>query len=290
MTDDDRRTRLLDTGSPDGRKPVADRWSGFRTWFQPVSSGAGPSRIRLFCFPHAGGSASAFSSWRGGVPDGLEIHAAQLPGRESRITEPPISALDELVDQLTTAIEPAIETGERFALFGHSAGALVAWELARSVRGRFGIGPVHLFVSACQSPSNANAGYDDLHGLDDTDLLARLGEMNGTPAEAMDNPELMRMVLPVIRADFSLFAGYDAALDAAPDAAPAGVLDCSVTVLGGDRDPVVAPDVLARWAEATTAELDVQVLPGDHFYLTDPRSDVLGVIGARLALTTSGNV
>lgn len=282
MTDDDRRTRLFDTGSSDGRKPVADGWSGFRTWFQPVSSGAGPSRIRLFCFPHAGGAASAFSSWRGGMPDGLEIHAAQLPGRESRIMEPPISALDELVDQLTTAIEPAIETGEQFALFGHSAGALIAWELARSVRGRFGIGPVHLFVSACQSPSNVRAGYDDLHGLDDTDLLARLGEMNGTPAEAMANPELMRMVLPVIRADFGLFAGYDAALS--------GVLDCPVTVLGGDRDPVVAPDALARWAEATTAEVDVQVLPGDHFYLTDPRSGVLGVIGTRLALTTSGNV
>ncbi|WP_370964551.1 thioesterase II family protein [Amycolatopsis sp. cg9] len=286
MTDDDRRTRLPDTGSPDGRKPVADRWPGFRTWFRPVSSGAGPSRIRLFCFPHAGGSASAFSSWRAGVPDGLEIHAAQLPGRESRIMEPPISALDELVDQLTTALEPAIETGERFALFGHSAGALVAWELARSVRGRFGIGPVHLFVSACQSPSNVRAGYDDLHGLDDADLLARLGKMNGIPAEAMANPELMRMVLPVIQADFSLLAGYDAALDAAP----AGVLDCPVTALGGDRDPVVAPGALTRWAEVTTAELDVRVLPGDHFYLTDPRSDVLGVIGARLALTTSGNV
>jgi medium-chain acyl-[acyl-carrier-protein] hydrolase len=203
-----------------------------------------------------------------------------LPGRESRIAEPLIGGLDELIDRLTTAVEPV--TGEEFALFGHSAGALVAWELARSLRRRCGVGPVHLFVSACQSPSNVRAGYDDLQGLDDTALLARLGEMNGTPAEALGNPELMRMVLPVVRADFGLFADYDTA--------PADVLDCPVTVLGGDRDPVVSPGVLARWAEATTGELAVRVLPGDHFYLTDPRSDVLGVIDARLALTTPGNV
>jgi medium-chain acyl-[acyl-carrier-protein] hydrolase len=266
MTDDDRGTRFLP--------------AEFRTWFQPVAAGTGPSRIRLFCFPHAGGAASTFSPWRGEVPAGLEVHAAQLPGRESRIMERPIGRLDELVDRLTAAIEPA--TADRFALFGHSAGALIVWELARSLRRRGGAGPVHLFVSACQPPTHVHEGHQDLHGLDDAELLARLREMNGTSAEAMANPELMRMVLPAIRSDLGLFAGYDAA--------PDDVLDCPVTAIGGDRDRVVPPDLLAGWGAATSGELAVRVLHGDHFYLIDPRNDVLGVIGARLATTTPENV
>jgi surfactin synthase thioesterase subunit/acyl carrier protein len=244
-----------------------------QTWFQPVSCGSGPSPVRLFCFPHAGGAASTFRPWRSTAPSGLEIYAAQLPGRESRILEPPVGRLDELVDRLTTAMKPAVD-GE-YALFGHSVGALIALAVARSLRRTAGVTPVHLFVSACQPPSTVSSSYEDLYGLDESDLLARLRDMNGTPAEAMDNPELMRLVLPAIRSDLGLLAGYEAA--------PDDVLDCPVTVLGGDHDSVVPPELLGLWAETTTGEVEVRVLEGDHFYLTDPRNDVLGIIGARLA-------
>jgi len=246
----------------------------FRTWFQPVRSSTGRDRIRLFCFAHAGGSASTFRPWSAGGPDGLEIHAARLPGRESRITEPPITELDELIDRLTAAIEPAV-TG-RFALFGHSMGALVAWELTRSLRRTLGAVPEHLFVSASLAPSRAKRDYEGLAALGDAQLLARLREMNGTPAEAMDNPELMQLVLPTVRCDFGLFADYRPA--------PGDVPDCPLTVLGGDRDTIVPPDALAAWAEATSGDVDIRVLAGDHFYLTDPRSDVLGIIRTRLGL------
>jgi len=284
MTDEASAARRLSAGPRDGQRPAATANSGwpgfppdplaFRTWFQPVFLGSGSSRIRLFCFPHAGGAASTFRPWSTGVPDGLEIHAAQLPGRESRILERPIDRFDELIDRLTAAIEPAAT--DEFALFGHSAGALIAWELARSLRRSGGPAPVHLFVSACQPPSNVRSSYRDLHELGDTELLAKLREMNGTPAEAMNNPELMRLVLPVIRSDLALFADYDAA--------PGDILDCPVTVLGGARDPLVPPDALALWADATSGEVETRVLDGDHFYLTDPRSDVLGIIGKRLGL------
>ncbi len=283
MTDEDVQAQRLPAGPPAGRGPTAIPDGGrpgsppappvFENWFHLVSSGTGASRIRLFCFPHAGGAASTFRPWRTGAPGGLEIYAAQLPGRESRILERPIGRLDELIDRLTTAIEPAA-AGE-FALFGHSAGALIAWELAHSLRRTIGVTPVHLFVSACQPPSNVRSNYQDLRGLDDTELVARVREMNGTPAEVIVNPELMRLVLPAIRSDLGLFADYEAP--------PGDVLDCPVTVLGGDRDPFVPLDVLELWAETTSGEVAVRVLDGDHYYLTDPRSDVLGVIGKRLA-------
>lgn len=229
---------------------------------RPVKSG-----MRLICFPYAGGGASVFRSWADSefLAD-IEVCAVQLPGRETRITEPPVGNLRQLVERLREALEPYCD--RPFAFFGHSIGALVSFELARELRRRGGIEPSHLFVSGCPAPHLPCP--ERICDLSEGEFLDRLDRFNGTPSEALNHPELMRMMLPTLRADFALRDRY-----LYREEPP---LNCSITALGGMSDAHVDGLMLQAWRQHTCERFQLWLLQGDHFFLRSAQGHVLEVL------------
>jgi surfactin synthase thioesterase subunit len=229
------------------------------------------ARVRLFCFPYAGAGASVFHTWPALVPASVEVCLIQLPGREGRLLEPACSELPVLVERLGHAVGPWLD--RPFAFFGHSMGALVAFELARTLRKGTAAEPAHLFVSAHCAPHLRTRG-PLLHRLTDSELLLRLRQLNGTPDEVLASVELMRLLLPTLRADCRLCETYEHS--------PGEPLACGVTALGGREDAAVAGAELEAWRRHTRGPFDVQMLPGDHFYLHSARTRLLRLIVGRL--------
>lgn len=229
-----------------------------------------PARLRLVCFPHAGGTADFYRDWAAALPPQIELVAAQYPGRRERIAEPPIDEMDRLAAELATALTAT--TARPYAFFGHSMGAAVAYETLLRLR-RAGLpGPTRLFVSGREAPRHAHGG--DVHRRDDAGLLAELARLGGTAPEVLTVPELQALVLPPVRADYRLIETYRPG--------PAEPLDVPVTAFVGDADPDVPADQATHWAETTTAGFDLQIFPGDHFYLTPLRLAVVAEIVRRL--------
>lgn len=233
----------------------------------PAAAGHGPwiayhrprpaPRVRLFCFPYAGGGASIYRGWSAALHPDIEVWPVQLPGREGRIREPAFSRADELVAALLGGLAEPLARGP-FAFFGHSMGALIAFELARALRLAGTAGPLHLFVSARRSP-DLPARDDDIHDLPEPEFRARLRELNGTPEAVLEHPELMDLLGPLLRADFTLSETHDFV--------PGPPLACPITAFGGRDDADVTADDLSAWRRQTTAAYRLTMLAGDHFFL-----------------------
>ncbi|WP_433323781.1 thioesterase II family protein [Spirillospora sp. CA-294931] len=227
--------------------------------------------LRLICVPHGGGGASAFLGWAELLPPGVELIAVQYPGREDRLGEPAPRDLDALVHALADAVAPL--TGVPYALFGHSMGATVAYELAHELARRGLRGPVHLVASAREAPHDEKGG--DVHRGDDAALHAELARLGATDPEVLADPELRAMIFAYVREDYRLIETYR------PRALPP--LDCPVTVFVGEDDPDLTPGEAARWSHATRRETRLEVFPGDHFYLVPHRHAVLAELRRVLA-------
>lgn len=224
---------------------------------------------RLYCVPYAGGSSVIFSSWSALLGPAVEICPLVLPGREERFSEPAATVMAELVAELADALteEPDLP----FAIFGHSMGGLVAFELARQLEQLAAPMPTQLFLSACapvRAPERTRR-----HGLSDPDLIEELRLMNGTPAEFFDEPDLMELLLPTIRADFQLAEAYTA---------PAGSrIGVPITAFAGEDDASVKPAEVAGWQAHTTKDFTLHRLSGDHFFIHDV-APVLAVVAGAL--------
>lgn len=217
----------------------------------------GAAEIRLFCFPYAGAGAAAFRTWQRWFPPEIEIRGIDLPGRASRWAEPPLNAMAALVAVLAGDLAPLLDVP--FAFFGHSMGALVAFELARHLRRRGRPLPFHLIVSAARAPQIPDP-EPPLSMLPDGALLAHLIRLNGFPAEILRNPEFLKLMLPVFRADITLCDAYRPAADAP--------LECPISAFGGLQDNRVPGAHLAAWKAHTQAAFRLRFFPGDHFYLS----------------------
>jgi surfactin synthase thioesterase subunit len=228
--------------------------------------------VRLFCLPYAGGAASIYEPWRDAFGAGVEVCAIEPPGRQTRLREPAYTRLDLLVEALATAI--ADELDVPYALFGHSMGSLLAFELARELRRRGAAEPCALFVAGGAAPRLPNL-KPPVHAAPDAQVFARLRELGGLPAEVHDEPELMRLFLPTIRADFALFETYEYR--------PQPPLDCPVVAFTGSEDREITPTRLAPWAEETTGRFEYHVLPGGHFFLRTSQTALLDLIRSGLA-------
>jgi medium-chain acyl-[acyl-carrier-protein] hydrolase len=226
--------------------------------------------LRLFCVPYAGGSASVFRSWGRLLPDWIEVCAIQLPGREERLGEPAFRQVDRLLPALIERLRPALD--RPFALFGHSMGAVIAYELTRALTDE-GQRPVHLIVSGQRAPHLPLQRPTSYH-LSDPDFRERLRVLNGTPGPVLQEPELMRMVLPLLRCDFELSETYRRER--------AEPLDCPITALGGRDDGEVDPDGVAAWRETTRGPVEIRMFPGDHFFLHGQRAALLDTVAATL--------
>jgi medium-chain acyl-[acyl-carrier-protein] hydrolase len=234
------------------------------------------AEVRLFFFPYAGGGSAAYAGWRGLFPAGVEMHAICLPGRESRLREPPLSRLGALVEALDQALVPLLDLP--FAFFGHSLGALVSFELARRLRRRSRAGPLHLFVSGCRAPQSERR-RSPKHGLADAAFIAALQALNGTPRAVLEDAELMQCFLPSLRADFTMFETYSYANEAP--------LVCPIVAFGGLQDPEIDEGELTGWKCQTSASFAHYMFAGDHFFLQDSRLTIAQAIvrhlGAHLA-------
>ena len=221
--------------------------------------------MRLLCFPYAGGGASIYRTWPSSLPPEIEVLPVQLPGREARIREPAFTSLPPLIDGLLPALGRGLLDGP-VAFFGHSMGALVAYELARALRDAGSPRPLHLFVSARRAP-DLPARTAPIHALPEPEFRQRLRELNGTPEAVLEHPELMELLGPTLRADFTLIETYE------PTSAPP--LDCPITAFGGVDDPDVSEEEMAAWRRFTTAAFQLRMLPGDHFFLAQDSGEAL---------------
>jgi medium-chain acyl-[acyl-carrier-protein] hydrolase len=232
--------------------------------------------VRLFCFPYGGGGNSIFRAWQKSLPEAIEICPVQLPGRESRIKEPPFTELSPLVLAAAQALAPQLD--KPFAFFGHSMGALVSFELARHLRRGGGPQPVHLFVSGRCSPQTLK---EPLAGdLPDSEFSEVLRRSNGTPEEVLENRELMELMLPVVRADFAVCNSYVYA--------PEPPFSFPITAFGGLEDRGVGRDCIEGWREHTTGPFVLRMLPGNHFFLNTSTGPLLEAISKELERDVRG--
>ncbi len=228
---------------------------------------------RLFCIPPAGRGASAFRAWPDYLPPSVEVNAVQLPGRENRIMEEPLSDVRSIVDRLAEIVEP--ELGARWAVFGHSMGALVAFELVRELRRRGSRPPEHLFASGFRAPQ-VPGRHPPIHTLTDDAFVAEVNlRYEAVPAEARANAELLELFLPGLRADVAVCDTYSYAEDAP--------LDLPIHAFGGDGDHHVTVADLEAWREQTTTSFELTLLPGGHFFVESARRDLLNALARKLA-------
>ncbi|WP_035804934.1 thioesterase II family protein [Kitasatospora mediocidica] len=222
------------------------------------------ARLRLYCFPHSGGSPGEYLRWAEGLP-GIEVWGVQAPGRAGRLWEDPYERMDELVGALVTE---ARFTGP-FAFFGHSLGALVGYETARALRAAGRPGPDLLFASALCAPVHQPVRAP-LSGLSDAAVLDAVQDRFGQlPADVFEDEELRGRILGCLRADFAVLDGYRHA--------PGPLLECPVVVLGGTED--TEPESgLRDWAAHTTGWSDLHFLPGGHFYLREQHDAVHRIV------------
>ncbi|HLA33205.1 MAG TPA: alpha/beta fold hydrolase [Pseudomonas sp.] len=241
-------------------------------WFSVLARGHAPAALRLYCFPYAGAGHTVFQHWRARLAEDIELALIKLPGRGARFGEPQAASLDALAGALAQAIEDAEEGPEQFAFFGHSMGALLAFETARALQKR-GLAPSALLVSARTAPS-AQGWRERLSDLPDEAFLAHIHGMNGLPQEVLDNPEWLALFLPIIRADFALCENYRYR--------PGLPLACPIGVLAGRDDANVPLPLLAAWAGETRAGCQTQLFSGGHFYLFEREAELLGLIQRQL--------
>ena len=215
------------------------------------------SKLRLFCFPYAGGGALTFQKWHTQLPQQVEICAIQLPGRENRLRETPFNQLKPLMGELIEIILPYLD--KPFAVFGHSMGAIIAFEMARQIRLKYNISPAHLFVSARGAPSVTIKRNPPFHCLSDSEFVKCIQNLDGTPKEVLNNPELLELLLPIMRADFEINETYLYTTEKP--------LDCPITAFRGTQDTMISYEDTAAWETETNGSFMLRSLPGGHFFI-----------------------
>jgi medium-chain acyl-[acyl-carrier-protein] hydrolase len=247
--------------------PPSDPWLPYR---KPRSQ---PARIRLFCFPYAGGGASMYRGFSELFPQTIEVCAVQLPGREGRLREAPIADISALVPKIADGLQKPLAEGP-FAFFGHSMGSILGFELSRELRRRNHPAPAHLFASACPAPHIPDD--DETHTLGDDALIDKLRELGGMSEEVLAHRELMEMILPLFRADAAVTETYVHA-EEEPLATP-------ITAFGGLADDKATRADMDAWRKHTRGAFALAMVPGGHFYVQDAaaRGPVLAAVARTL--------
>jgi medium-chain acyl-[acyl-carrier-protein] hydrolase len=244
-------------------------------WLVPIVERSGAT-VRLFCLSHAGGGALGYRAWAPLLPPHVEAWAVQLPGREERILEPPLTSAVEIVPAVVRALQS--RTNLPYVLFGHSMGALLGYETAAAMRERGPAGPRHLVVSGAGAPRPGGSGHRR-HELSRSEFVDVLRDLGGTPEEILQSPEIMDLVLPTLRADFEVVDGYRYV--------PRPVLDCPITVLGGRDDGISKAD-LERWANLTGGRSQVLLFDGGHMFVNSARPAVVRAVAGVLSAVAQG--
>ncbi|MEI5103842.1 alpha/beta fold hydrolase [Streptomyces sp. PmtG] len=224
--------------------------------------------VRLVCFPHAGGSASFYFPVSAALHNDSEVAVLQYPGRQDRRNEPHVDDIGELADRIAPLVAPLFDRPVVF--FGHSMGAIVAYEVARRLKEQEHT-PAALFVSGRRAPSTHRE--EKVHLRDDDGLMDDVKALSGTDTQVLGDEEILRMVLPAIRSDYRAIETYG------PEN---GTVDCPITALIGDDDPKATVEETDVWRAHTTAAFDLQVFAGGHFFISSRAAEVIAVLRAGL--------
>jgi medium-chain acyl-[acyl-carrier-protein] hydrolase len=227
---------------------------------------------RVLCVPYAGAGASVYRAWLNLLRDDVEVVAVQLPGRENRFSETALTNIQHIIESLLPPVRAMLD--RPLVMFGHSLGAQIGVELAYHLEKLGEPAPVRLIASGMTCPL-VPLRDEPIHLLEDGPFLDRIRRFNGTPAELLDDEDLMSLCIPTLRADFNIAHSYRY-----PDDRPR--IRCPVTVLGGDRDDTVPTQDLQAWTEITESPVDIHVFPGDHFFIHAHPSRVVSVIHSKI--------
>jgi surfactin synthase thioesterase subunit len=224
--------------------------------------------VRVVCFPYAGGSASIFRGWSAWMPPTAELWTAHLPGRDRRISEEPYSDVASLVGAAVDAFVSYIEPP--YALFGHSMGAIVAFEFAHELARRGAAPPLCLVVSGQHAPHLAD-DRPPIHDMPDADFLDAVGRLNGTPREVRESAEIMDLLMPVLRADFAAVETYTCGRRPP--------LRCPIVAYAATDDELITPDQVSPWSEHSTSGCRVVMFSGGHFFVQSSAERVARQLG-----------
>jgi medium-chain acyl-[acyl-carrier-protein] hydrolase len=224
-------------------------------WFVPLRESNG-SKIRLVCFHSAGGHANNFRSWVTSLPKEIDVIGIELPGRGRRFSEPLVQNYIEVVDPLLSTF--ATTQDKPLILYGHSLGAILAYELVRALSDRQMRIPLALIVAAC-APPHVLSKHIPISELRDSEFVAALRDYNGTKEEVFEHDELVNLVLPMLRADFRMGEKY-------PRGAGAPAVSCPITAVGADQDRWITSDEIYAWRQMTSAKFSARIISGDHFF------------------------
>lgn len=236
--------------------------------FKPLSA----PRSRLFCFHHAGGSASAFRTWASLLPSEIELWAVQLPGREGRLNEKPFSRFDEIIPAAIEQLRPYLDLP--FTFLGYSIGSLVAFELCRQLRREGNALPRRLLVAASRPP-HMPYRFEPTHTRPDDQFVTIVRERyNAIPDAVLKDPELLKLLLPTLRADMGVVETYTYSEEPA--------LAIPITAFAGSQDPEATLAEVETWKNHTSRRFDCHQMPGDHFFLNTARDRILRIVNTRL--------
>ena len=224
------------------------------------------AKLRLFCFPYAGGNTSIFRNWHEFLPDFVEVIAIRTPGRENRLNEQPISSLPLLVNEIEKNIQPLLT--KPFVFFGHSNGALTCFELARLLQRKKSVMPNGVILSAKSPPHRVNH-KKHISQLPDNEFLIELAALKGTPPALLQNQELMELLMPMLRADFALSETFVYQDDIQ--------LSCPAVLLYGSTDTISLEEINA-WGDLIQRSPQVREITGGHFFIDEQREQLLKVV------------
>jgi acyl transferase domain-containing protein/surfactin synthase thioesterase subunit len=230
------------------------------------------ARMRLFCFPYAGGSASVFSSWPGGLPPEIEVCAIQPPGRHERLHEPLPQSVEEMVAALVPVLLPYLD--RPFATFGHCLGAVVMLGVLRELAAEHGLRAEQVFASGAPAPEWYLS--TTMEGRSEEEFVELLRYLGFASPSVLDDADALRHLLPAVRSDFEVAARYVHV--------PAGRLDAPITIFAGRDDPFAPPNAMEGWRAQTSSWSSSAVFPGEHYFMASERDDLLGIIGEDLLL------
>lgn len=244
---------------------ISDRWV---SCLKPNSQ----ARIRLFCFPYAGAGSSLFQAWSRWLLPEVELFLVNLPGRDTRIREEPFRQLKPLINPLTQGLLPYLD--KPFVFFGHSMGSLISFEVARELRRLGAVQPQRLIVSGRQPPHVPDT-HPSFHQLPEDEFFKITQQFYGVlPEIILQDPELVRLFLSIMRADITMIETYEY-IQEAP-------LGCSISAFGGAQDPTVDDQSLAAWRDQTGSDFKLKLFPGEHFFIQTARAAVLQELNADL--------
>jgi surfactin synthase thioesterase subunit len=233
----------------------------------PYTKEIQPDAHVLFCFPYGGGNPAFYQSWERALKPHFQICPVQLPGRGIRFSETNATDLSQLVRDIVAAIRPHLSN--RFSFFGHSMGALVSFEVTRMLQVRKLPLPENLFVSGYHAPHLPDPGRK-IHHLSDDAFIDGIIDMNGLPAELVENREFLSVFLPALRADFTMCETYQYRAGEK--------VKSSIVALGGKDDPEAGEEHLQAWKEQTTGDFFLHMLEGDHFYIHQKEEEIIEII------------